>query len=470
MSIRWRLTLWYTAVLGLTLLLLGVGLYFFMAYELAQEVEVSISAKADEVVRSIAVIERKPFPVQVSLPDVNVFAAPNTFLQVVNGSGQLMAVSKNLGGQYLPPSEQTLAIAMEGKDFYQTISDGGQRLRIYSRPLVWRNQVIGVLQVGRSLQEMDLTLNRLRLVLILGSLLGLALAGTLGWLMAQKALKPIDEITHAAGAIQEAEDLERRLEYRGPGDEIGRLAGTFNEMLGRVSAAYRRLSESHEAQRRFVADASHELRTPLTTIRGNVELLEKMGEADPATRAEALADIASESARMSRLVEDLLALARADAGLKLEKQPADLNRTLAEILRSLRHLTDQVEFSVGDLSDTAGVSVLINPDYLKQLLVILIDNGRKYTPAGGRVWVETGRQDGWVGIRVADTGIGIAREELPHVFDRFYRADRARFGEGTGLGLAIAKWIVEEHGGRIEVASEVGQGSVFTVWLPEYRE
>ncbi|NPV27402.1 MAG: HAMP domain-containing histidine kinase [Firmicutes bacterium] len=468
MSIRWRLTLWYTAVLGLTLLLFGVGLYFYMAYELAEEVDASIATKANEVVRSIMIVEQFPFPVQVSLPDVNVFAAPNTFLQVVDVSGRLLARSKNLGAQVLPLSEETLDCAGKGQAFYETVLSGDQRLRIYSLPLIWRNRTIGVLQVGRSLQPVDLTLGRLRLVLILVGSLTVALAGTLGWFLAHTALKPIDEITNTVAAIQEAQDLERRLEYTGPRDEIGRLSDTFNEMLARLSTAYQRLAEANEAQRRFVADASHELRTPLTTIRGNVELLQKMGDTDPDVRAEALADIASEGERMSRLVEDLLVLARADAGLKLNKKPVGLNQQLEEIFRSARHLSNQVEFVVGDLSATEGIGVLANSDYLKQLLLILIDNGVKYTPPGGRVRVETCRQDGWAGVKVIDTGIGIAPNELPHIFERFYRADRARFGEGTGLGLAIAKWIVDEHAGRIEVESAIGRGSTFTVWLPIY--
>ncbi len=323
-----------------------------------------------------------------------------------------------------------------------------------------------MLQVGRTLGPTEAALGRLRFLLFLGSGITLFFTGTLGWIMAGQALKPIGRMTEAASAIQEAQDLTRRIQYSGPGDEVGRLAETLNRMLERLHRAYQVLEEAGAGMRRFVSDASHELRTPLTTIRGNVELLRKMGDTDPQTRAEALGDIAGEAERMSRLVSDLLALARADSGFRLEMGPVNLGTLLAEIIRQSSILAGEVAFTEVGAGALEGVSVRGNADSLKQLFLILLDNAFLYTGDGGSVQVEGRLQGDRVEVVVRDTGTGIAENDLPRIFDRFYRADKARQSGGTGLGLAIARWIVEQHGGTIGVQSRVGEGSAFTIRLP----
>jgi signal transduction histidine kinase len=237
-------------------------------------------------------------------------------------------------------------------------------------------------------------------------------------------------------------------------------------MLGRLHTAYQSLEAAIATQKRFVSDASHELRTPLTTIRGNIELLQRMGDIDPEARQEVLADIAGETERMTRLVNDLLALARADAGLNMPKTSVFLPELLEDLYRQVRLLPSEASFQGIDPSVAAGISVNANQDYLKQLFLIIIENALKYTPAGGRVWLATRLKTGFVGITVHDTGTGIAPEDISKIFQRFYRADRARVGSGTGLGLAIAKWIVDQHQGELQVESTPGVGSAFTVWLP----
>ncbi|GAW92061.1 sensor histidine kinase [Calderihabitans maritimus] len=471
MSIRMRLTLWYSTVFGATLLFLGMLLYFFLAYYLRAEIDQALARQAAEVVKSIRVVGHFPLPLRkIVLPDVDVFAAPDTYLQIVDNTGEVMTRSRNLGSRVLPLGEKTLRLAAEAETFYETITTSRGSLRIYNYPLMVNNQVIGLLQVGRSLQPVDTALGRMRWLLLTGSGIGLLLAATVGWFLAGAALRPIDRVTQTAAEIEEARDLERRIDYNGPPDEIGRLVATFNDMLTRIQAVYQRLEESYAVQKRFVADASHELRTPLTTIRGNVELLQKIGDSDPEMFREVLADIASETERMSRLVKDMLALARADAGLRLEKEPLSLKDLVQEVIRQGQLRAGEVDFGVDDLTLSSRDKVLANADYLKEVFLILLDNAFKYTPAGGRVSLGIYRKnERWAGIWVADTGIGIEAKDLPHIFERFYRADRARREEGTGLGLAIAKWIVEEHGGRIEVESTPGKGSIFTVWLPLLR-
>lgn len=463
MSLRFRLTFLYSGVLALTMLVFGSFVYFLMEHNLTAEADQNIARIAEDVVRSTKIVGQLH---QMVLPNVNVFATPNTYIQVVDRTGAVAGQSGNLGGQIMPLSEETLRKVARGSGFYETVMSGDQSLRVYNYPLLLDGQVIGVLQVGRTLGPTETALNRLRILMFFGGGISLFLSGTLGWLLAGAALKPIDRITETASAIQEAHDLSRRIDYNGPKDEVGRLAGTLNNMLERLHVAYRSMEEAEAAQRRFVADASHELRTPLTTIRGNVELLEKMGDADPETRAEALADIAGEVGRMSRLVADLLALARADASLKLKKEIVDLVPLLSEIARRGSLLSVETTFLAGDFSLLKDIKVVGDTDYLKQLLLILVDNAINYTPPGGEVRLEAQIKEAFVGISVIDNGVGIAEQDLPHIFKRFYRADKARSGGGTGLGLAIARWIAEEHGGTIQVQSRENEGSTFTVCLP----
>ncbi|HVA24660.1 MAG TPA: HAMP domain-containing sensor histidine kinase, partial [Chloroflexota bacterium] len=213
----------------------------------------------------------------------------------------------------------------------------------------------------------------------------------------------------------------------------------------------------------FVADASHELRTPLTTIRGNIGLLARAPSVSTQDRREALEDMSSEAERMSRLVSNLLVLARADAGLHIAKQPVHVEDIMQEVYRQSRVLSNGVALR---LDDPQSAEVEGSPDYLKQLLVILMENAIKNTPSGGEVRLADLIENGFVRLTVSDTGKGIPPDALPHIFERFYQADKSRTGGGTGLGLAIAKWIAEEHGGRIEAQSRLGAGSTFTVWLP----
>jgi signal transduction histidine kinase len=219
-----------------------------------------------------------------------------------------------------------------------------------------------------------------------------------------------------------------------------------------------------DAQQRFVADASHELRTPLTIIRGNIDYLQKVQELDP----EALGDMKSEAERMSRMVDELLTMARADAGQKPDLTPMPLGPLVAEACRKAQALPHEVDFH-SELPEALNrIAVQANGEWLMRALIILIDNAFKYTPSGS-VTVRAGRQGDGVVVQVQDTGIGIAREDLPHVFERFYRADRARARGGAGLGLAIAQWVAGIHGGKLAVESELGKGSTFSFWLPIFR-
>jgi len=261
-----------------------------------------------------------------------------------------------------------------------------------------------------------------------------------------------------ARAITLSRDLSSRIEAPPHRDELGRLAGTFNEMLASLEAASR-------AQQRFVSDASHELRAPLTAIQGNLELLRRHRAMPETERDEALTEVERESTRLSRLVADLLVLARADAGVSLKRCPVDLDAVVLEAYKEARHLSQGQALTL-DPFEPARVEG--DEDRLKQLLLILLDNALKYTAATGHVTLGLHRRETEVEIVVRDTGVGIAPEDVPLVFERFYRADPARSRDpgGTGLGLPIARWIVEQHEGEILLDSQLGQGTTVTVRLP----
>jgi signal transduction histidine kinase len=284
-------------------------------------------------------------------------------------------------------------------------------------------------------------------------------------------LRPLERVSRTAEHIGQERDFTQRVPYNGPPDEVGRLAATFNAMLDQLQAAYAGAQEAaHQAQvaltaqRRFVGDASHELRTPLTAIRGNAEFLQRVPHMALEDREQSIAEIVSQSQRMSRLVGDLLELARADAGQRLRKDPVAIAPLVRECYAEARYLPGGWMLVLDE--PVAAATVQGDADYLKQLLLILLDNAIKYTPEGGRVELTTALHDDHVEIAVADTGCGIDPADLPHVFERFYRADRARAAGGTGLGLSIAGWIVAEHGGQIRAQSAPGAGSTFTIVLP----
>ncbi|WP_073235763.1 sensor histidine kinase [Desulforamulus putei] len=471
MTVRLKLTLWYSAVVSLTLIAFSFILYTFLSYSMVQEIDRELAGRAVGVVRSIKVVGPNWFrQQQIVLPDVDVFGYPNTYLQVVDPYGRLVAKSSNLSNQTLPLSEDTLKLGVTGQSFYEWLQVGGQRIRTYNYPLMAEHRVVGLLQVGQPFSGIQAALNRLKWLLWLLSGLMILAAGSIGWWLARTALRPVEEITKTAALIRQELNLHQRIAWEGPNDELGRLSATLNGMLDSLEAAYRELEESHAAQRRFVADVSHELKTPLTTIRGNIDLLRKMGDEHPAIRQEALADIASEAERMSRLVSDMLVLARADAGLTLSLQPLPVVQILQQVGRQAKILAGQINFKIDIDERCKDTYIMADPDYVKQLLLILLDNAFKFTPPAGTVELSVACGGDRVQVLVKDTGMGIDPGELNRIFERFYRSDKSRPVGGTGLGLSIAKWIAEQHRAEISVESELKKGSVFKVTFPVLKQ
>jgi heavy metal sensor kinase len=462
MSIRLKLTLWYSALVAISLLGFSILIYSLITGILITVIDDRLAIQARDVITLIK-NENDPAAVllsgRVRLPSIDVFAS-QYYVQIVQADGRPVQLSDNLRNRQLPLLDSIVQDISAGETRTYTV-DAGQdtRLRVISAPLIVAGRPTGAVQVAQSMTGIEDALRVVRGVLMFGTVLFLLLAAAGGAVLARAALRPIGSITETAERITLAEDLSQRIPVTVPHDEVGRLAATINGMLSRLEVLFK-------AQQRLVADVSHDLRTPLTTIQGNVDLLRRGAADDPEKRADALRAIGDEVARMRRMVNDLLLLAQVDAGLKLHRQPVELDTLLLDVYRQAQMMAqDKVTVRLG-AEDQA--LVMGDGDRLRQLLLNLVDNALKYTPAGGQVRLTLLRSEGWVQVGVADTGIGISAEDLPHIFERHYRADRSRGPSGGhGLGLAIVQWIAKAHGGRIEVTSELGKGSTFTLWLPD---
>ena len=453
MSIRTRLTVWYTAVLAIFIVALGIIVYAVLAFNLTAGLDRTLSDTANQVIGSARV---RPFlDIQViTLPELDVFGS-NVYIEVLDREGTIARQSANLQ-RFARTLDQVGLRSVENsrRPVTRNVRAGSAHLRVLTVPLMVKDQPVGYLQVGTVREQVDAALGLLFVVLVVSGLGAIVAAAIVGRLMAGRALGPIDTITQTALAISRADDLDKRIPQVGPQDEVGRLAKTFNVMLDRLEGLFR-------AQQRFVADISHELRTPLTTIRGNVDLMRRMKSMDE----ESLNAIQAESDRMTRMVGDLLLLVQADAGQTVRREHVELDTLLLEVYRQMRPIAEGIELSIGEEDQ---VSVMGDTDRLKQLLLNLVDNACKYTPKGGRVILGLRRAEGWAVLTVTDTGIGIPAQDLPHIFERFYRVDKARSraAGGAGLGLSIVQWIVQAHGGKIGVQSEPNKGTTFTIHLP----
>ncbi|MBC8080067.1 MAG: HAMP domain-containing histidine kinase [Gorillibacterium sp.] len=488
MFIRTKLTLWYTSLLAALLLLFGIALYTFLSINFNktqdQVMEDLARSLAESTLNNRGVhLLRNPITGETTaeLPAISNLRYSGIYVQLVRPEDGVVLDSTLPTGFELPHTQPILERALAGKQYAQNVKLGSNTLRVYnSRITVPINNKIGLVLITQIATVVDNTLLLLHTVARFLILLGLFIiiaAATSGWFLARKAFKPIEKVISAAESVQNGDDLGRRIEFIGPPDEIGMLTSTINNMLGRVERTYRELEESNRMQRRFVSDASHELRTPLTTIRGNVEILQKVWRQMPIEGSmtddqkrefslEAMGDIAGEASRMSRLVNDLLALARADAGVIMYMEPIEIRALLEDVSRKASLLPRTVDWKIGNLSVLDGEHVYGNADYLRQMLFIFIENAFKYTTQG-QVLLEGLAKPDAVGIRISDTGIGMDKDEIPHIFERFYRADVSRGRTtGTGLGLSIAQWIIDEHGGSIEVTTRLGVGTTFLIWLP----
>ncbi|HTP00117.1 MAG TPA: HAMP domain-containing sensor histidine kinase [Anaerolineales bacterium] len=452
MSLRLRLTLLYSTLVGGILLIFGSAVYILISVILLNQVDNTLAATVQDIINVTRVNSEGEISA-INLPSLDLTA--NTYVQVWGRDGKLKSASPGIAGMMISLDP----IGLDSKDpIYRENIINGIHLRVLTVPLQVGVHRIAALQVASSLTVVDSARANLLNVLLLSAILSAALAALGSWLVLGRSLAPLDTVAETAQAINRADDLSRRIPYSGPEtDEIGRLIQSFNQTLERLENLF-------TSQRRLLADVSHELRTPLTVIKGNVDLMRRMNKLDE----ESLSNIDQEAGRLTRLVGGLLLLAQAESGkLTLDMKPVEVDTLLLEVFQEMRVLAgSRIKMKLGDMDQAV---VKGDRDRLKQVLLNLVGNAIQYTPAGGEVLVSLAKIGEQVRIIVRDTGPGIPAEDLPFIFERFYRAEKARTrgtSTGFGLGLSIAQWIVENHGGTVEVESKEGQGTTFAIWLP----
>jgi heavy metal sensor kinase len=461
-SIGARLTVWYTSILTVTFLVLGGVAYGLLAYSLSRDIDSALNGVA-EVMAERARVEGSPFfssEVDEVFRRFFGFSPLDRYFDLFDPRGRRDPRSSPPGSKELSLSLNALKNASQGLPTFETLpSTGSYPARVLTMPVIEAGRVTNLVQVGLSLENMYRT--RRRFLLIMASVFpfGLLLAGGGGWLLARRALKPVDQMTRTALRIS-GERLDERLQESGNDDELDRLAKTLNDMLGRLDDAFRQM-------RQFSADASHELQTPLTILKGEMEVALR-SKRSPDEYRRVLKSGLEEIERINHLVAGLLILARADAGvLKMDLQPVVLRTLLVEICEQMKVIADNhsVSLQTGPLQ---SVSVRGDREHLRRLLLNLVDNAIKYTSAGGSVTLSLQSDNEWASVVISDTGIGLSKDEQNKIFDRFHRAveTRSRDERGVGLGLSIARSIAEVHGGRIEINSTPGKGSTFKVFLP----
>lgn len=451
MSLNQRLTLLYSILLGGILLIFSAGVFLVVNTVLLSQVDDRLAEAAEEFIAlsSTGSLKQVQFGVIPEGVDAGV-------------SVQVWGLNDELQDGFGPLGKSGWALDPLGKRVtqprYREVDFEERSLRVLSVPLGHGGDQIAVMQVATSLDLIKSARRYLLYVMFVIWLYGVFIVGFAMYLTLGQALDPLNIIVETAEQINRADDLSRRIPLQGYEEgEIGSLIQTFNRTLERLEGLF-------TSQQRFLADVSHELRTPLTVIKGNVDLMRRMKQLDP----ESLASIDQEAGRLTRLVGGLLMLAQAESGnLPLNFRRVELDLLVTEVFQEM-HVIAGGSVRV-HLNDIDQLVVNGDRDRLKQVLINLVANAIQYTPKGGDVFISLSKVGDMARIICRDTGPGIPAEDLPHIFERFYRAEKSRTrgkATGFGLGLSITKWIVEHHNGRIEVDSREGMGTTFAIWLP----
>jgi heavy metal sensor kinase len=450
MSLRLRLSITYSALVGVVLLLFGFLVFSIVSQVLLEQIDSRLSQSANQIIERLRVSANNQFDIR----QLSAYQPTENLIFQVWDTERRLQFSRPIGLSE-PLDEAGVRL---GQVFYSSQSIGGVRVRVLSVPLRTNRGPVGYLQVGLSLALVEITQNTLATVLIALTITLMVVVLVTTWALTGEALAQLETVTQVATQITQADDLSRRIPVAPTAqDEVSRLIRAFNQTLERLEKLF-------DTQRRFLADVSHELRTPLTVIKGEVGLMRLTNELDE----ESLRNIEKEVDRLTRLVGDLLLLAQAESGqLPLDLKPVEMDTILLEVMQQMQVLAGgKINLRLEEIDQ-----VIVNGDRdrLKQVILNLVSNAINYTPPGGEVRVWLSKEDGRACLKVEDTGPGIQPDDLPYIFDRFYRGDPSRKrteNSGFGLGLSIAKWIVDRHGGQIEVESQVGKGTRFTVWLP----
>jgi two-component system, OmpR family, sensor histidine kinase MprB len=479
-SFRRRIALLAAAAVAIAVVLASALTYLLVAHQLRAQVDTQLRDRSHNVLFRIqhAAAGLVPFleggEAQRGNPFGDLPPRPNQvqgYQQLASSRGSVLF---KRGGVTLPVSAATRALAAKGRgSSLQSASVGGTHLRILTegvRPTAAGKPGLAV-QFAQPLTEDDHLLRRLRLILLLIALGGIALAALLGRLVADAVVAPVGRLTRAAEHVARTQDLSERIDTNGAEqvprtDEIGRLAVSFNAMLDALERSMGALDASVHAQRQLVADASHELRTPITSLRTNIEILQQAPNIDPADREQLFAEVIEQIEELTLLVGDLIDLARGEEP-PAETEDVRLDQVVREAAERARRLAGWVDSDTPLSLELEPVVLPGVPTRLGRAVNNLIDNAVKYSPAGAPVEIRLVGTDGYgAELTVRDHGPGIATEDLPHIFDRFYRGAEARGRPGSGLGLAIVRQVVEQHGGSIVAETAPGGGTSMRVRLP----
>jgi len=457
-TLRVRFSLWTTALILLLLAAFGAFVYFNLSSSLNAAVDTSLAVSAAQAAAGLSIQNG-----QVTIPEA--IGADESGIQALSVRGLTVILLAKDGGVIQaagPYRDMVVPVTGAQSDnpqgTYLTLTDRveeNDRLRAYILPVLDNGQIAGWVQVFQSLVPVRDALDRLLTALLIGGTILLLFAALGGYILSARALRPIDQITQTAKRIAGGEDLSARLNLPDTGDEVSRLAATFDAMLMRLDNSFRR-------ERQFTADASHELRTPLAAMQAILGVIRE-GERLPGDYRQALDDLAEEANRLRGLTEDLLRLARGEDMTMVTRERVMLSDLLTDVAESLRPLAEAKGLALR-VQVPEGLALTGDMDALIRLFVNLLDNAIKYTERG-EITLTARSEEGGITVDVTDTGIGIPPEHLPRIFDRFYRVDPARSAGGAGLGLAIARQIAQSHGGRLEARSAPGKGSTFTVHL-----
>lgn len=454
--LRARLTLLYSTLLGGVLLLFGMAIYTLIHITLTRQIDNSLQRTAEEIL-AVARVDSVGELTVLNLPPLDMRA--NTYVQIWNRGGQL--ITSSLSEERYPESLDSRHLSTIEPVFH-SVTYYGVPMRVFSLPLSAGGRRVGSMQIGSSLIVVQSVQDDLLYILIMGAIFATIIAAIGSWFVIERSLAPLDTIVRTTEQINRADDLSRRIPHKQlPNDEVGQLVLAFNETLERLESIF-------ISQQRFLADVSHELRTPLTVIKGNVGLMRRMQDLDEET----LTSIEEETDRLTRLVGDLLLIAQAETGqLPLEKENLELDTLFFEVLQEMQVLAgNKVALKLTEIDQ---IRVAGDRDRLKQVLLNLVANAIQYTPAGGEVILSLAKVDQKARVLIRDTGPGIPAEDLPHIFERFYRTEKSRTRSktpGFGLGLSIAYWIIKNHDGKINVESEEGEGTTFEILLPLFDE
>ena len=456
LSIGMRLTLWYLAIFLLAEFVFGAGMWLILRKNLYDIADAALEGQAADLQRFFAIrLNQTPSQLQEELREDYQIERSEDYLQISAADGNFLYRSQFLTEHPLPQ----LSLDRLSKPLYQNLKLGKERFRILSERMEVDGRVFQV-RIASSLDEEIETLDGFQRYLLMFAPALLLVASAVGYWLSHRALAPVDALARTARAIS-GHNLSQRLERLHTGDELQRLSDTLNEMLERIEAAFLRITQ-------FTADASHELRTPVALIHTEAELALRRSRNESEYR-QALRQILLEADRTARLIEKLLALERADSGAEtLDIHPMDLLATLRESASKWNQVAAVRNLQFDEHLTLQRLPVMGDGNALRRLVDIVLDNAFKYTPPPGRVTLSAEQTHGRVIVSIEDTGIGIPHADRARIFERFYRADKARSRElgGAGLGLAIAQWIVQVHKGSIEVTSEPGKGSIFRVELP----